>query len=153
MAPLKWLSAIAGFCSIILPLQGQANDWRSLEKLAPGTSISVVKQGRQGCELRRVTDSQLACDRHIGEVDRTVVFARDQVREVRFEEPEHNRMITGAIIGAAAGALVGFLGGGQASDPEARGYARFYGIPIGALVGGAIGCNFHRHGPIVYRQR
>jgi uncharacterized protein YcfJ len=99
-----------------------------------------------------VTDSELICDRNIGEVHRTLVFARGQVREVRLEEPEHNRMIAGVIIGAAVGGLVGFIGGAQSSDPEERGYARAYGIPIGAVLGGAIGRNVHRHGAVIYRR-
>ena len=55
--------------------------------------------------------------------------------------------------GAAVGGLFGTIGGGMSSDPETRGYGRIYGSPIGALVGGAIGRNFYRHGPVVYRQR
>lgn len=99
-----------------------------------------------------VTDSELECDRQIADVEKRFVFARTQVREVRLEDPEHNRMILGALIGGTVGGLVGFVGGGQASDPEARGYARIYGIPVGALVGGAIGHNVHGHGPVVYRR-
>jgi hypothetical protein len=156
MTPLKWLPAMVGLCSVILPLQGQTNDWLSVEKLARGTSISVVRHSRhdwrRDCELVKVTDSELACYYWIGRTDRTLVLARDQVREVRLEEPENNRMITGAIIGAAVGGLAGFLGGARISDPEARAYARFYGIPVGTLLGGAIGRNIHRHGAVVYRR-
>ncbi len=151
MTSPKWLAAIPALCCLIGPLQGQTSDWRSVENLAPGTSISVVQRGRQGCELLKVTDSELACDREVGEVHRRLVFARAQVREVRLEEPEHDRMITGAIVGAVVGGLAGFIGGAQAADPEARGYARIYGIPIGGLAGGAIGSKFHRHGAVIYR--
>jgi uncharacterized protein YcfJ len=152
MVPLPRLSIIAGFYTIILPLSAQTNDWTSVQKLAPGTSISVVKRARQSCRVAIVTESELDCDRQIGDVGRRFVFPRQEVREIRLEEVEHNRMIAGAIIGAAVGAVVGFAGGGQSNDPERRGYARIYGIPIGALIGGAIGHKLHRHGPIVYRR-
>jgi outer membrane lipoprotein SlyB len=153
MTTVKWLSIMASLCSAFLPLHAQTSDWSAVEKIPPGTSISVVKRVRQGCELAKVTDSELACDRQIGEVERRLVFARGEVQEVRLEEPEHNRMIAGAIIGGVVGGLVGFIGGGQAGDPEARGYARALGIPIDAVLGGAIGRNIHRHGAIIYRRR
>ncbi|MBV9301215.1 MAG: hypothetical protein JOY62_08120 [Acidobacteriaceae bacterium] len=151
--PLRHLVVMVGLCCVTIALQGQTDDWQAVEKLAPGTSISIVKRVRQGCELVKVTDAQLACDRHIGQDERALVFARDEVREVRLEEPEDNRVIAGAIIGAAAGGLIGFAGGSQARDPEARGYARVYGIPLGAVIGGLIGHSIHRHGAVVYRRR
>ena len=120
-----------------MPTPAQTNQWLDVEKLAPGTPISVVKRARQGCDLVKVTDLELICDKEIGHVTRRLVFVRDQVREVRLEMPDHNNMIVGAIAGAAVGGLLGFLGGQQSSDPETRGYARALGIPIGALVGGA----------------
>jgi len=148
----RWAGVIAGLCSLVLPTRAQTNQWRDVEKLAPGTPISVVKRARQGCELVKVTDLELTCDKDIGQVTRRLVFVRDKVREVRLEMPEHNKMIVGAIAGAAVGGLLGFLGGQQSSDPEARGYARAYGIPIGAFVGGAVGSHIHRHGAVVYRK-
>lgn len=152
MTRLIWPSSIAFFWGIILPLQAQTNDWASVEKLAPGTSISVVKHGRQSCRVVLITNSELDCNGQVGHWERRFTFAREQVREVRLEDLARNRMIPGAIIGAIVGGLVGFIGGGQASDPETRGYARAYSIPIGASVGGTIGHNFHRHGPVVYRR-
>lgn len=142
---------IAGLCSLVLSMPAQTNQWQNVEKLAPGTPISVVKRARQGCELVGVTDLELTCDQDIGQVTRRLVFLRDQVREVRLEVPEHNRMIAGALVGAALGGLLGLLAQ-QSSDPETRGYARVYGIPIGALVGGAVGRHIHRHGAVVYRN-
>lgn len=85
-------------------------------------------------------------------MNREYEFTREQVREVRLEEPEQNRMIAGAIIGGVVGGLVGYVAGRQTSDPEGRGYARIYSIPVGALLGGAIGRNFHRHGAVIYRR-
>ena len=133
-------------------MQAQTNQWRDVEMLLPGTPISVVKRARQGCELVKVTDLELTCDRDIGQAIRRLVFARDQVQEVRLEEPEHNNMIVGAIAGGAAGGILGILGGQRLSDPEARSYARAYGIPIGAFIGGAVGRHIHRHGAVVYRR-
>jgi outer membrane lipoprotein SlyB len=131
----------------------QTDDWGSVEKLAPGTSISVVKRAaRLGCDLVNVTNSELTCDRTIGGYTRTYVFNRAQVRQVRLEAPEDNHLISGVVAGAAVGGLLGFLGGGQSADAEARAYARFYGIPVGGFVGGMIGHAIHRHGVIVYHR-
>ena len=142
----------AGLCSLALLMQAQTDDWTDVKKLGPGTPISVVKQARKDCLLLAVTDLELTCDEDIGLLLRRFVFVRDQVREVRLEMPEKNRMVAGAIAGAVVGGLLGFLGGQQSRDPEARGYARAFGIPIGALAGGALGHHIHRHGPIVYRK-
>ncbi len=133
------------------PVRAQSSDWNSVEHLAPATSISVVKRGRQGCEVVQVTDAQLTCDRRIGGIDRTLTFERSDVREVRLELPSHNHMIVGAIIGAAVGGLIGVAAAAQSSDPETRGYSRAYGIPIGALVGGVVGHSVHGHGAVIYR--
>ena len=149
----RLLVGIAGLCSIAMLADGQTNDWRSVENLAPGTTISVVKRTRLDCDLVNVTDSELTCDHSIAGDMRRYVFKREQVREVRLEMPQHNQWVKGAAVGAAIGGLLGFLGGRQLADPEARAYAGFYGIPIGAFVGGFIGHGIHRHGAIVYRQR
>lgn len=152
MWAFKWLFTVVGLCGVISSAIAQTNDWHSVEKLTPGTSISVVKRVRMGCELVRVTGSELTCDRSIGEATRRYVFKQAQVREVRLEESERNQMITGALVGAVLGGVLGFVGGNQLSDKEGKGYARFYGIPIGAFVGGAIGHAIHRHGTVVYRR-
>jgi hypothetical protein len=152
MTRFKWLVLFASIFSPILPLNGQTNDWRSVERIVPGTPISVLERGRRGCDLVQVTDSELSCDQHIGGDWRRIRFQRDRVREVRLEEPQHNKMLLGTVAGAAVGGLIGFAAGGQSSDPETRGYARVYGIPIGAVVGGLIGHAIHLHGPVVYRQ-
>ncbi len=148
----RWTGIIALSYSSVAAARAQRNQWQDLEKLAPGTPISVVKRARQDCELVKVTDLELTCDKDIGQITRRLVFLRDQVREVRLEMPEHNKMIVGAVAGAAVGGLLGFLGGQQSSDPEGRAYARIYGIPIGASVGGVIGSHIHRHGAVVYRK-
>ncbi len=148
----RWAAVITGLYSLVLPMEAQTNQWRDVEMLKPGTPISVVKRARQGCELVRVTDFELTCDREIGEVTRRLVFVRDEVREVRLEMPEDNKMIAGAIAGGVVGGLLGFLGGQQSRDPEARGYARVYGIPVGAFIGGAVGRHIHGHGIVVYRR-
>jgi hypothetical protein len=133
-------------------MRAQTNQWKSVEALRPGTLISVVKRARQGCEVVRITELKLACDKQIGQVTRRLEYERNQVREVRLEELQHSHWIVGAVAGAGVGGLLGFLGGQQASDREARGYSRAFGIPISALVGGAIGAHIHRHGAVVYRK-
>jgi hypothetical protein len=153
MRRFQLFAIMAGLCSAFAPLSGQSNDWQSVEKLAPGTSISVVKKNvRQGCELVQATDTELLCDEGFGGIWRRRTFQRDEVREVRLEEPRHNKMILGAVVGAAVGGLIGFVAAGQSSDPEARGYARAYGVPLGVLFGGLVGREIHLHGPVVYRQ-
>ena len=144
-------------CSIVAPLRAQTSDWRSVEELAPGTPISVVAKfrrgtGRHGCELVRVTDWELVCDRDIGGDIRRLIFAPEKVREVRLEIPEDNRMIRGAFIGGVIGSLLGALAATHAKDPELRGYAPFYGPLIGVFIGGGIGSRVHRHGAVVYRR-
>jgi uncharacterized protein YcfJ len=149
------LAPIAASCCLAvaaLQLHAQPGDWEAVKQLAPGTPISVVKRLRQQCELVRVTDWELTCEWDMGRV-RKLVFARDDVRQVRLEYPDQHHALAGALAGAAAGALIGFGALRNASDPEARGYGRAYGAPIGALFGGVIGRNFHRHGAIVYQRR
>lgn len=153
MRRLKLLGIIAVLCTPGQQLAAQRSDWNSVKALAPGTPISVVKRLRQGCELVEVTDWELTCDRHVGRVDRRLVFTREEVREVRLEYPDQHQMIAGIAVGAAIGALIGFVAIAKASDPEARGYGRAYGAPIGGVIGGVIGRNFHRHGAIVYQAR
>jgi outer membrane lipoprotein SlyB len=148
----KSMGIIIGLCILRLPARAQTYQWQDVEKLVPGTPVSVVKRTRQGCELVKATDSELTCLKDIGRVTRTLVFARDQVREVRLEIPAHNKIIVGAIAGAVVGGLLGILGGQTSDDPEARGYARAFGIPVGAFVGGAIGKHIHRHGAVIYRK-
>jgi uncharacterized protein YcfJ len=133
-------------------MRAQTNQWRDVEKLWPGTPISVVNRLRQDCELVKVTDLELICDEEIGRETRRRVFVRDKVQEVRLEMPEDNKMIAGAIAGGVVGGLVGFLGLQQSRDPETRGYGRAYGIPIGAIIGGVVGKHIHRHGAVVYRK-
>jgi len=142
----RWLFVI----SLVVPAGAQINQWRNVEQLRPGTLISVVERGRRECELVSVTDSELICNRDVGRLNRRLVYARSQIREVRLERPEDNTMIVGAITGGIAGGLVGFLGTKQASDPETRPYATYYGVPIGALIGGIVGRHVHRHGSVVY---
>lgn len=152
MAAFQSVFLIAVLGCIALPLRGQSDDWRSVEGLAPGASISVVTRGRRACELIQVAESNLTCDRQRGMFDRRLVIPRAQIREIRLEETGHTHMIAGILIGAAAGALVGFVAAGQSSDPETRGYGRAFGIPLGAVIGGAVGHNIHGHGAVIYRR-
>lgn len=149
---LRLTGIITALCSLGLPAWAQANPWLDVEKLGPGTPISVVQRARQECELVAATDLELTCDRDIAGQTRRLVFVRDRVEEVRLEMPQHNRMIPGAIIGAIAGGLIGLVAGQQPSDPEARVYARIYGIPMGAVIGGVIGRYIHRHGAVIFRK-
>jgi len=153
MTSFKWIRVAASLYGLSFVLVAQTTDWHSVEKLAPRTAISVVERSRRGCVLVKVTGADLSCAGETGGRWRILVIAREQVQEVRLETPEHNRMITGAILGGIVGGVLGFVGTGQSSDPETRGYARVYGIPIGAFVGGAIGRNFHSHGAVIYRRR
>lgn len=153
MRPYKLLAIIAGLCSILVSAVGQTNDWRFVESLAPGTPISVVKRVRSACDFVNANNGELTCERALAGRARRLVFERAQVREVRLEVPEQNHLIEGAVVGAIMGGLLGCLGGNQLADPEARGYARLYGIPIGAFVGRVAGQKIHRHGAVVYRRR
>jgi hypothetical protein len=152
MARLKWL-LIAGFCSLIVPLQSQTNDWNVVEKLAPGTAISVVERKRHDGRLLKVTSEALDCACWTGDVNRELVFTRQQIREVRLEKPESDQAMKGALIGGAAGLLVGFLSEIRSTDPEARVYAPRFGILVGASLGGGIGKGLHQHGRVIYRRR
>ncbi len=150
MSCFHLLRFATGLCSLSLLLHAQMDDWHSVEKLSPRTNISVVKRGRRGCALVGVTESKLTCEQD--RTLRTLVFTREQVREVRLEDLDHNRLIAGAIVGGILGGVVGFALAAQTHDPEGRGYSRAYGIPIGAFFGGLIGRDFfHRHGAVIYR--
>ncbi|MBV9265172.1 MAG: hypothetical protein JO061_03285 [Acidobacteriaceae bacterium] len=143
----------AAICGLFSSAQAQTSDWKSVEKLAPGTTVSVLERARGACEIVQVTDSELICHRGLAGHSGTYVIRRAKVREVRLEHPDRNHMFTGALIGGITGGVLGFVAGDTASDPEIRGYARFYGILAGACIGGVIGHAIHKHGPVVYLQR
>ncbi|HZS54662.1 MAG TPA: hypothetical protein VFA65_09685 [Bryobacteraceae bacterium] len=150
----KGLFIAAILCVLIPALKAQTGDWGDVEKLAPGTSISVVKRhGGINCTLARVTDSELDCIWQHDYVNRRYVFVRNQLRELRLDKPEHTHMIAGAIIGAAAGGLAGLVVATRSNDPETRVAApAIFALGIGSLAAG-IGYCIHQHGPVIYRRR
>jgi hypothetical protein len=139
-------------CLFGLPSEGQTNidnDWRNLAKLPIGMPISVVEHVRRGCEFIRVTDLELTCER-TDALGRTLVIPRGRIHQVRIERPSHNKMIRGAMIGAGLGELLFGVPALRTNDAETRVFGPFFGLGIGAWVGGAIGRHIHEHGAVLY---
>jgi hypothetical protein len=122
----------------------------------PGKSISVVllkHRGRRDCNLLRVTESNLTCALVRRSFSHTLIFLRDDIREVRVEHPEKDHMIIGAVIGGAAGLGIGVLASQHSSDPESRGAIPAFGALLGAAFGAATGHFIYPHGPVLYQHK
>lgn len=139
--------------------------WYAVEKLPPGTSISVKSVWlRTQCTFVSATDDELDCDPvppsepvyrpwppapfplpyPPASRPGLAVYRREDVLEVRLEHSVPVNVLTGVGIGAAAGA-----GAGAANDSGTltRGGGALLGGLIGGLIGGVIGRNspiFHR---------
>jgi hypothetical protein len=160
----RWVTAPVFVSIFVLALNAQTNDWTVLEKLSPGTCISVLTDRRQGCEFLDATDAELSCDRQIGRDTRLLTFGRAQVHEVRLEGNRHSRKflgtMTGAMIGAAIGASLGYAFSARSSDAETRVYSPVIGFVAGGAMGAGIGTGIGErteqcgkpHGTVVYRQ-
>ena len=152
--------------AFLVPAAGaRKRSWENVEKLPPGTSISVKSVWlRTQCTFVSATDDELDCDPvpPSGPVYRSwppapfpipyppasrsglAVYRREDVLEVRLEHSVPVNELTGVGIGAAAGA-----GAGAANDSGTltRGGGALLGGLIGGLIGGVIGRNspiFHR---------
>lgn len=139
--------------SAIVQLNAQTTDWQVVQTIAPGSTIRVSAlnhRGRPECELLKVTDSDLDCETRRG---KRLVFRRNEIREIRLENPEHHHMILGAIVGGAIGAGIGALSGVRSGDPEARRADPAGFALIGGSLGAGIGRGIHQHGPVVYQRK
>lgn len=134
-----------------LPIPAQNHDWGAVQNLRPGTRITVRHAFHVGCELVRVTDQELTCDRQVADQDRRVTFRRNRIREVRLERTEQNHWVRGATAGAAAGGLLGWIALVRSSDPETL-LVVPYLIVGGAFAGGMIGANHHPRGALIYSR-
>jgi hypothetical protein len=133
-------------------VQAHTGDWQAVEKLTPGTRISVRAQHRIRCVFQRATDDELACKRLYRSLalSSEIVFDRQSVREVRLERSDEANGAVGALIGAGAGAAVGASNGKGTATRE--GGALLLGS-IGAIAGWFIGADFHiLHGKSIYKR-
>lgn len=146
--------------------------WEIVEKLPPGTSISVKSDWlRTQCTFVRATDDELVCQPvppmqpayrpwpplpipipyPPAPPPDLAVFRRQDVIEVRLEHSVPTNVLTGMAIGAGAGAGLGAANG---SGTLTRGGSALLGGLIGGLVGGVIGRNsplFHRG--VIYKRK
>jgi hypothetical protein len=129
----------------------QTADWRAVERLNPGTPISVKNRFRIQCDFIYATKSELACEPRLqGRIPRgPMVFHRNSIHEVRIERVEAST-IAGAAIGAGAGAA---LGASAHNGSSTRSGGAFLIGTIGGIVGGFAGKAFpFLHGEVVYQK-
>jgi len=130
----------------------QKGSWDAVEKLSPGTPISVLPERghRFRCDFREATDDHLACEvvRHLApclvcqlaprlsreDLTQSVVFDRRAVRQVHQEHPSANAAL-GVAIGGGIGVGLGSLGGDKVYRPVGQ---VFFGGLL-AVIGAAIG--------------
>lgn len=149
------LSAFLSPCATV-PLNAQTDDWQAVQRIPPGSSISIKvlnHRGRHECELLTVTYADLSCDLQRGMFERRLNFLRAEIGEVRLEYPERHHMIPGAIIGGALGTAIELLLAGGSSDPETQRVAPVLAALVGVSFGGGVGRAIHQHGPVVYRRK
>ncbi len=132
----------------------QSAGWPAVQKIAPGTPISVKTHLRILCVFVEATADTLVCDVHRGGVIRTgrstFTFNRNEVREVRLEHSDERNAAVGAVIGGSAGAA---LGASKTNGTLTRGGAALLLGGIGAIIGGGFGRDFPIfHGEVVYRK-
>lgn len=163
------LAILLGFC--VHTASARKRSWETVEKLPPGTSISVKSDWlRTQCTFLRATDDELVCQPvpPMQPVYRPwplspipipyppapppdlAVFRRQDIIEVRLEHSVPTNVLTGVAIGAGAGAGLGAANG---SGTLTRGGSALLGGLIGGLVGGVIGRNsplFHRG--VIYKR-
>ena len=135
-------------------VQAQKGDWSAVERLRPGTPISVKFRSRARCIFESATDDYLVCERlprgPIWFGPSELKFSRRIIHEVRLEHSD----CANAAVGTAVGAGVGFAVG---TGLPSRGGSRlvsggFLGILFGAI-GHAFGSDFPiSHGAVIYKH-
>ena len=143
-------------CFAMSPLNAQTNDWQAVERIVPGSAISISildHRGRRECVVLKVRDSDLACELQRGNFSRRITFLRSEIRDIRLEYPEDGRTITGALIGSAAGGILGGVIAAASKDPETRVLTPVVGVFDCGALGAGIGRGIHRHGAVLYQRR
>ncbi|HEV2488411.1 MAG TPA: hypothetical protein VGT03_01270 [Candidatus Acidoferrales bacterium] len=171
MRKLHIISLLLLFEFLAPAASAHKRSWEAVEKLPPGTSISVKSDWlRTQCTFVSATDDQLVCQPVppmqplYGPWPRTpfpvpyppapppdlAIYRREDIREVRLEHSVPVNVLTGLGIGAGVGAG---LGASNDSGTLTRGGGALLGGLIGGLVGGVIARNaplFHRG--VVYKR-
>jgi hypothetical protein len=149
MARIFWLVLTV---LVLLPgargqVQAQTGDWQAVQKLNPGTRISVRAQHRFPCLLEYATADELSCkvpDNRLIRLPYKITIRRGDIREIRLESSQAKDGWIGAGIGAGMGVVLGASTGKRSPIPALG----------GAMIGGVVGTMvpIFRHGKIVYRQ-
>jgi len=142
--------------------QSQTRDWGAVQKLRPGSAISVKTAGshRLWCDFDHADDEALSCEHIVHSVSYSgsveIVVARRDVQEVRLEHSDRANAIDGAVLGAVVGGAAGGAIGGIVK-PRGNGTTAAIGAlmlgGMGATFGSAFGKDFPmRHGKVVYQR-
>ena len=150
IVPLLLLLLLLG-----LTAGAQTDDWRAVQKLTPGTHISVKAGFRFLCVFQEATDDALVCEapqRNLIRTGRsTYTVARSSVREARLEHTDTSNAAFGALVGGGAGAAIGASVKNRTPD-RVKGALLLGGV--GALLGGGLGRDFPiLHGEVVYKRK
>lgn len=163
---MRNLSLICWFflgCVLAVPAGAQSapqpynprSDWSTVERLAPGTPISIqLGHHWQHCAFNQADEEYIQCSIDpgppppIGILAPPMVYHRAAVRKIRLEKVAGS-MALGLVIGAGAGAGLGAL---HDTDTTRAGNTTV-GAAIGGLVGGLIG-RFAPlvHGRVIYQR-
>jgi hypothetical protein len=90
---MKIISLLLAVLMYVPGVQAHTGDWQAVEKLTPGTRISVRAQHRTRCVFQRATDDELACKRLYRSLalSSEIVFDRESAREVRLETQRRSK--------------------------------------------------------------
>jgi len=140
--------------SALIPAQTASHDWRSVQNLAPDSSLAVKTKsgGKYHGVMVIATSDRLIINSDEpafpGRTARRREFTREQIREVRLTAAGTS-MAVGAAIGGASGAAIGIAADATAKSHEYRGVVA---VVLGAL-GAGIGAAIAHHHPFVKGKR
>jgi hypothetical protein len=157
MRCLRIILSVIVVLAFVPRAQAGKGDWRAVEKLQPGSRISIKifsSPFRLICFFVRATDQTLTCELpqhgYVAIGPSEITSNRGHVREVRLEFDEEADAAIGAAIGAGVGAAVGASKNSKTSTRGER--AVVLGI-VGGAIGGIFGKDFPVfHGKIVYQR-
>ncbi|MBZ5701584.1 MAG: hypothetical protein LAN84_07025 [Acidobacteriia bacterium] len=129
--------------------EAQKGDWAAVQRIEPGTRISVKLRLRTVCHFVSATENQLACkippEGRMPFLPSELKFERRKIRQVRLEHDPSVNSLAGMAIGMGTGAALGAAAGGKTLT---RGGGAILMGGIGALFGGVYGMFF----PVVHKK-
>jgi uncharacterized protein YcfJ len=152
MAKFRFALSLLAALVLASGAQAQSSDWKVVERLNPGTRISVKVKKTYACVVERVTDTELICRSPSRLVRRTRTYPRAEIREVRLATDRKDYAVTGMAVGAAIGTIAGasLPTNVEATRPFTAIATGFVGGFFGHVTGMAIG--LFRKGQVIYKR-